>query len=130
MILSTPLICLTAAIYFEAGNQSARGKYAVGQVVMNRVKSHRYPGTVCAVVKQRNQFSFYWDGKPEKVPQRAADKVQWDISWVVAFSLLHASVPDRTHGALFYHSTKVNPAWAKSMRVTVRIGQHIFYRRS
>ena len=32
---------------------------AVAQVVLNRVKSPDFPDTVCGVVKQSNQFSWY-----------------------------------------------------------------------
>ena len=31
-------------------------------------------------------------------------------------------------GALFYHSTSVRPAWAKSRTVVAKIGRHVFYR--
>ncbi|HEC26716.1 MAG TPA: cell wall hydrolase [Gammaproteobacteria bacterium] len=127
MILSTPLLCLAAAIYFEAGNQSVDGKYAVGQVVINRVKSPHFPGTVCGVVKQHKQFSFYWDGKPEKLPHNKLNRIQWEVSNVVAFSLLNAVVPDETNGALFYHTLGVSPNWSAKMRITTRIGRHVFY---
>src|SRR5690606_9256257 len=65
--------CLATAIYFEARGESYRGQVAVAQVVLNRVKDHRYPDTICGVVFQnqnrRNacQFSFACDGIPEVV---------------------------------------------------------------
>ena len=37
---------MAAIIYCEAGNQSYAGKMGVGCVVMNRVKSSRFPNTV------------------------------------------------------------------------------------
>ena len=42
--------CMAEAIYFEAGNQPLVGKMAVGSVIMNRVRSTRYPNTICDVV--------------------------------------------------------------------------------
>ena len=34
------LDCLTSAIYYEAGQESADGQRAVAQVVLNRVRTH------------------------------------------------------------------------------------------
>lgn len=54
---------MAAIIYCEAGNQSYAGKVAVGCVVMNRVKSSRFPNTVLRVIKQKGQFSPVRQGK-------------------------------------------------------------------
>src|SRR5690606_7988208 len=58
------LRCMATAIYFEARGEPYRGQVAVGQVIMNRIRSPLYPNTICGVVFQghlnRNacQFSF------------------------------------------------------------------------
>lgn len=49
--------CMARAMYFESVRSSDDGMLAVGTVVMNRVKSGKYPKTVCGVVGQRNQFA-------------------------------------------------------------------------
>ena len=43
---------LACLIYTEAGNQSYKGKLAVGNVVMNRVKSNQFPNNIEDVVYQ------------------------------------------------------------------------------
>ena len=48
---------LAAIIYCEAGGESYEGKVAVGAVVINRVLSSVYPGTVVGVIYQGGQFS-------------------------------------------------------------------------
>lgn len=48
---------LSALIYCEANSESYNGKLAVGIVVMNRVRSSRYPDTVKGVIYQKYQFS-------------------------------------------------------------------------
>lgn len=48
---------LAAIIYCEAGNQSMEGKIAVGNVVLNRVKSSRFPDTISEVIYQKGQFT-------------------------------------------------------------------------
>ena len=48
---------MSAIINSEAGNQSYAGKKAVGIVIMNRVKSNKFPNSVKGVVYQSGQFS-------------------------------------------------------------------------
>lgn len=47
---------LAALIFCEAGNQPYEGQVAVGAVVMNRVASGKYPGSVREVIYQSGQF--------------------------------------------------------------------------
>ena len=51
------LDCMMRAMYFESNRSSRDGMVAVGSVVMNRVRSDRFPDSVCGVVAQRNQFA-------------------------------------------------------------------------
>ncbi|PJB76252.1 MAG: hypothetical protein CO095_02785, partial [Armatimonadetes bacterium CG_4_9_14_3_um_filter_58_7] len=53
------LACMAIAIYHEARNQPKTGRLAVASVIINRKASLRFPDTVCDVVKQKAQFSFY-----------------------------------------------------------------------
>ena len=48
---------LAAIIQCEAEGEPYNGKIAVGNVVMNRVKSTRFPNTITGVIYQKNQFS-------------------------------------------------------------------------
>lgn len=47
---------LAALIQCEAGNECYEGQLAVGAVVMNRVKSGAYPGSIQGVIYQSGQF--------------------------------------------------------------------------
>ena len=58
---------LGALIYCEAGNQSYEGKVAVGAVVMNRVKSGRYPNTIDGVIRASGQFTPVRGGKVDRI---------------------------------------------------------------
>ena len=124
-------------IYHEARNESTAGQVAVGQVVLNRVQSSRFPATVCAVVHQgehqggfptrnRCQFSWYCDGQHD-VPTniRAFNK-----STEIAQCLLVTQrwLPDLTDGSLFYHADYVDPWWSETKQRMLRIDQHIFYK--
>jgi spore germination cell wall hydrolase CwlJ-like protein len=125
------LWCLATAIYFEARGETYRGQVAVAQVVLNRVKDHRYPDTICSVVFQnqhrRNacQFSFACDGIPETVSDRTAWAQAEEIAErFTAGELYLTEVADSTH----YHATYVRPDWAPRMNRTTQIGLHVFYK--
>ncbi len=125
------LWCLATAIYFEARGESYRGQVAVAQVVQNRVKDRRYPGTICGVVFQnqnkRNacQFSFACDGIPEYVNDSTAWAQAQDIAKRFTDGQLYLTeVGDATH----YHATYVRPDWAPRMTKVTQIGLHVFYK--
>jgi len=138
MILETALMCMAANVYHEAKNQSMLGQFAVAQVVMNRVEDHRYPNTICEVVKQgltykngkvvlgKCQFSWYCDGKSDE-PNR--DSKAWGKAIRHASIIMGETINlDVTDGATHYHASYVRPAWAKTKTKTTRIDKHIFYR--
>lgn len=115
-------LCLALNVYWEARNQPDVGQRAVVHVVYNRVADPRWPDNVCAVVFQKHQFSWYWDGKSD-TPTDA-------IAWRRARSIVSGVVPyhlDPTRGALYYHSYKVLPYWAEHFEWSVTLGDHYFY---
>lgn len=71
---SGELDMLAAIIECEAGGEKRVGKVAVGAVVLNRVRSKRFPGTIAKVIKQRGQFSPVGSGKFARVLSRGARK--------------------------------------------------------
>lgn len=109
--------CLVKNVYYEAGIESFRGKVAVAEVTMNRVKDPRYPKTICGVVYQRKQFS--WTIKP---PKGNPDPKVWLESTQAAVVGYNNQTIDATH----YHNFSVNPVWGLKRLYT--IGQHIFYK--
>ena len=54
---ASDLDLLAAIIWCEAGNQPYDGMVAVGQVVMNRVKSSSFPNTIAEVLNSPGQFT-------------------------------------------------------------------------
>ena len=126
------LHCLQLNIYWEARNQTLDGKIAIAAVTLNRVKSKRFPNTVCAVVYQASQFSWYWDGLPDdpklinKYERRA-----WKAAGEVASDALRGRLASKVGNATHYHSTKVDPWWNKkgTMVQVATIKDHIFYSR-
>jgi spore germination cell wall hydrolase CwlJ-like protein len=131
------LECLATNVYHEARNEGITGQRAVAWATLNRVKSKRYPNTICEVVYQaelkengipyRNkcQFSWFCDGKSDEVTDQAA----WNVAMQIAEEVTSAfgSETDPTNGAFMYHAHYVTPYWASSYDRQVRIDSHIFY---
>jgi len=123
--------CLANAIYFEAANEPLKGRAAVAQVILNRVRNPTFPDTICGVVYQnehwrnRCQFSFACDRIPDIVWSREKYKAAKEIALAVTAGKIYLEeVGDSTH----YHATYVRPAWARTMTRVSKIGLHIFYR--
>jgi spore germination cell wall hydrolase CwlJ-like protein len=122
--------CLSEALYFEARGESAEGLFAVAEVILNRVDSARYPGSVCDVVNQGTgkryacQFTFTCDGQPEEVRNPQA----WQRVGKVSRAMLDGAPRTLTDGALFYHTHAVAPSWSRTMDRTASIGVHLFFR--
>lgn len=62
------LYWLSHVICGEAQSYSRECQIAVGSVVLNRVKSSRYPNTIEGVVTQRHQYSSFTDGNFFRTP--------------------------------------------------------------
>ncbi len=123
------LKCMTQAIYYEAANEPVKGKRAVAQVVLNRVRHPAYPSSVCGVVYEGVnqavcQFSFTCDGSLLRVPMAR----QWQEASDVAKAALAGTVETDVGTATNYHADYVVPRWAYSMGKIEQIGAHIFYR--
>jgi len=130
------LDCLVEAVYYEARSEGIIPKIAVANVILQRVKDNRYPSTICEVVhqgKKRNgrmirnkcQFSYYCDGRKERVKDYTSLLEVLDVASLV----LEGVLLERTQGATHYHAYYVKPRWSSKKRFKNlgRVGAHIFY---
>jgi spore germination cell wall hydrolase CwlJ-like protein len=135
------IIWLAKNVYFEARNQGVAGQIAVAQVTLNRVNDRRFPNTVREVVtqgltkkswrgniypiKNKCQFSWYCDGKEDKITNwQAFNKIKKMIlTYTTSYSII-----DITEGATHYHADYIYPDWADTKTKTIEIEDHIFYR--
>lgn len=123
------LLCLTQAVYYEAGYEPVEGRRAVAQVVLNRMRHPAFPKSVCGVVYQGSkspvcQFSFVCDGALYRRPELGA----WKQAQAIAEAALDGYVEQSVGGATFYHADYVAPVWAPRLAKLNQIGAHIFYR--
>lgn len=122
--MTSTLLCLALAIYFEARGEPIEGQYAVAEVIVNRTHDEDFPDNVCAVVKQKNQFSFYSDGKPEAVD----DWESFSTAVYVAGDVLFNPVlQDQSNGALYFNTAGTPPKASKDLYTAAKIGGHTFY---
>lgn len=139
------LHCLAQNIYYEAGNQSAKGKAMVGFVVMARLGSVHFPDSICGVVKQGNhdrhgrmipyQCSFSWncDKKSHKINYyNPIDEREWEQSYAIARMIMENKLRiniDMT-GVTHYHADYVKPDWSrnKNYKLVAKVGDHLFYK--
>ena len=137
---NTDLDCLAQNIYFEAKSESQAGQIAVAQVVMNRVKSEKYPNSICEVIRQgptynwtenfpvkhKCQFSWYCDGKSDNIRDINAWRLAKSIAGVIM--AMPDMVPNVVEDATHYHADYVKPHWADRLEKITHIDSHIFYR--
>ena len=113
-ISAEELKLLANIIYCEAGSESYVGKVAVGNVIMNRVKSASQPNTITGVVYAKGQFSPVRNGSL----QRALSSDKADAAcYQAAIEALAGAQP--VGGKLFFRRNN-----GRSGQV---IGHHVFY---
>jgi hypothetical protein len=114
--------CLATAIYFESGNQSIKGQYAVGEVIMNRLHAG-IANSVCGIVNQRNgkhwQFGFNIY-KNKNIP-----RARLDYFLMVAQQVLNGSDNLRFPANVLYFNGK--PFISKKYHLYCKIGQQLFF---
>ncbi|MCL6684790.1 cell wall hydrolase [Sphingomonas alba] len=123
------VLCLTQAVYYEAGFEPIEGRRAVAQVVLNRMRHPAFPKSVCGVVYQHSstpvcQFTFVCDGSLFRKPEAAAWKQAEQIARAALAGYVERSVGNATH----YHADYVAPYWAPMLTKITQLGAHIFYR--
>ncbi|WCK52766.1 cell wall hydrolase [Aneurinibacillus sp. Ricciae_BoGa-3] len=113
---------LARIIEAEAGDQSYKGRIAVGSVVMNRVKHHEFPKNIKAVIFQHRggfyQFEPVANGRIYNVSVSASSR---SAAREAFFG------QDPTNGALYFYDPKLtDDAWIRTRPVITVIGDHTF----
>ena len=142
-VISQDEHCMALNIYHEARSDSLAGKFAVADVVINRVRDDRYPKTICGVIYQgdhkpswkdssqlvpvrnRCQFSWYCDGKNDT----PLDADSWNEAVLISSQIIkNGKHRGLTESATHYHADWIEPYWAPTLQQVGTIGSHIFYR--
>ena len=116
-LTSSELNLLARTVYAEARGEPYAGQVAVAAVVLNRIKSSKFPNTVSGVVYQKGAFTAVSDGQINLTPNSTAYKAANDAlnGW------------DPTNGCLYYYNpTTATSGWIYSRQTVVVIGKHVF----
>jgi len=111
---------LARLISSEAGNEPYMGKLAVGNVVMNRVKSSRFPNSIEGVVYAQGQFCVVRNG----MINREADQQSIDA----AIDVLAGRRVTADDVIYFYNPKTAQDKWIRTRQVASRHGNHNFAR--
>ncbi|WP_082490505.1 cell wall hydrolase [Aureimonas sp. Leaf454] len=113
--------CMARAMYFESNRSSAEGMLAVGTVVMNRVKSGKYPRSVCGVVGQKKQFA---GGVLTKKMGRGRD-----LAYKTARKVLRGQKHAAVGKAMFFHTAGYSYPYDNMHYVTIAGGNAFYEKR-
>lgn len=114
---NSDLYLLAKCIYAEARGEVYTGQVAIGAVILNRVKSAKFPNTISGVIYQPYAFTAVLDGQINLEPNARAYQAAQDAlnGW------------DPTYGSLYYYNPRTaTSSWIFSRQVTVVIGNHTF----
>lgn len=114
---SDNVLWLSRIINAESGNQPLQGKIAVGNVVLNRVRSPLFPNTIYDVIFQKNQFSPAASGSIYRTPNAES----------VAAAKLVLEGMSVVPTALFFNRAGVSCYASRNRTYVTTIGNHAFY---
>lgn len=114
--------CLARMAYFEARGETAQGRKAVMDVMLNRIAHSEFPKSVCANLKPSQ---YQWVKKKPKITNwKVYHQIQQEADATYAKFLL-GDRRDITKGSYFFSSNGRKPA-ARAFK-TVKVGGHQFY---
>lgn len=108
---------LAKLVSAEARGEPYKGQVAVAAVVLNRVRSPKFPNTISGVIYQRGQFSVVSNGSINNTPTSSAIRAARDAmnGW------------DPTGGCLyFYNPSGTSDEWIRTRNIKTVIGRHYF----
>jgi len=127
---------LTAMIYCESRGESYEGQLAVGYVIMNRVRSTKFPNSLEAVLSAPRQFEPYGSGRFnivltaywEDIPG-VIHEASWNSCQKAAMVCVNSD--SNVGESLFFRTHKPVPQLAENLEAAGVpywiIGNHIFY---
>ena len=116
-ISQSDLDLLARCVYGEARGEPYTGQVAIAAVVLNRVRSSKFPNTISGVIYQRGAFTAVSDGQINLTPNETAYKAAREA----------LGGHDPTGGCLYYYNpATATSSWIWTLTVHLRIGRHNF----
>lgn len=119
----TPEEIITATIILEAGGEYSDGAMqAVHEVIANRSAKRKM--SMAEVCLQASQFACWKDASLLDQLAKAKRHPRWREAMAITMDI----ATNYTGGADHYHADYCDPYWNKHMKITAKIGRHIFYK--
>ena len=119
---------LACLVHAEAGNQCYEGKLAVANVVLNRVKTSKYPNSINDVIYQPGQFTVARTGSLAKQLDRYEDYSTKSQQLTIKAAKAALSGANNIGSRLYFHAYKlaVSKGYDKK-KTSVKIEDHLFW---
>lgn len=119
---------LACLVHSEAGTQSYDGKLAVANIVINRVKSSKYPNTIKAVIYQKGQFSVAASGSLQKQLDNYANYKSSSQKMSIKAAKNALEGANNIGSRLYFHSYKAaaKKGYNDNLK-SVKIEDHLFW---
>lgn len=114
---SSDLYLLAKCVHAEARGEPYAGQVGVAAVILNRVKSSKFPNSIAGVIYQPWAFTSVADGQINYEPDTTAYNAARDAmnGW------------DPTYGCLFFYNPSTSTSsWIYNRQVVTTIGDHVF----
>ena len=122
------LMLLACLVHSEAGTQSYEGKLAVANVVLNRIKSSKFPNTLKAVIYQSGQFSVAASGSLSKQLNNYSNYSS--NSQLLSIKAAKAALEGANNigSRLYFHSYQAAKRKGYTSKSnSVKLGDHLFW---
>jgi spore germination cell wall hydrolase CwlJ-like protein len=120
--------CLAEAVYFEGRNETFEGQIAIAQVVLNRVRSGKWPDTICAVIRQGRGDNCQFPAVCKAGERPADSDTSWQrAAWIADDAAAGRAWLSELTDATHYHNASAKPPWRLSMKFIRKVGWRMFY---
>lgn len=120
--------CLALNLYHEARSEGSTGMQLVADVTINRVRSSRFPNSICQVVYDRKQFSWTHTISNSTPRNKTAWKRAVRISLTTLWKHSNGTYNRLTSADHYFADYIERPVWVSGMKFVGKHGSHLFYK--
>jgi spore germination cell wall hydrolase CwlJ-like protein len=117
--------CLVRIVFNESTSEPMLGKKMVAAVTVNRLRSGKFPDTICGNMVARGQYSFY-NPKSKKVDKKRKYPVEYHRIAEEALSGKYDKLIGKSV-LYFKNCSKYNSFFSK-LQMVKKVGNHCFFR--
>lgn len=119
-------LCMQRVVYGESRGESYAAQVAVAASMVTRSLSGQFPGDICKVALQPNQYKGY---KATIILHTDADLMAWSAaeSAVERATTHYDTLPDEYRQVFYFHDTSETSTWHGQHHLLGKLGKIVFY---